>query len=148
MKIREIINEVLENQNNLKLQLNRIESMLRKNMIGTEELPFDLETTGYVTVSDLKRLGAPTRFGKDGKEYLNAEKMNVLEVLKNAKEHNILEEVRDSINFRLSMARKNAEKFLTETARKSIMKKLEEKIEECLTFEKPEEDDESIDMPF
>lgn len=148
MKNREIINEVLENQKSIKAQLNRIESMLRNNILDTEESPFDLETTGYVTVSDLKRLGAPTRLGKDGKEYLNAEKMNVLEVLKNAKEHNILEEVRDSINFRLSMARKNAEKIMTETARKSIIKKLEERIEECLSFEKPEEDEESIDMPF
>lgn len=147
MKIREIINEVLENQNNLKAQLNRIESMLRKNMLGTEELPFDLETTGYVSVSDLKRLGASTRLGKDGKEYLWAEKIDVSEVLKNAKEHNMLEETRDSINFFVSLARKNAEKFMTETARKSVMKKLDEKIEECLNFEKPVEE-ENNDLPF
>ena len=147
MKIREIINEVLENQNNLKTQLNRIESMLRKEMLGTEELPFDLETTGYVSVSDLKRLGAPTRFGKDGKEYLNAEKMDVLEVLKNAKEHDMLENIRDSINFRLSMARKNAEKFMKDPLRKTLINKLNEKIQECMSFEKPEEE-ESIDLPF
>ena len=147
MKIREIINEVLENQNNLKAQLNRIESMLRKNMLGTEELPFDLETTGYVSVSDLKRLGASTRLGKDGKEYLWAEKIDVSEVLKNAKEHNMLEETRDSINFFVSLARKNAEKFMTETARKSVIKKLDEKIEECLNFEKPVEE-ENNDLPF
>lgn len=147
MKIREIINEVLENQNNLKAQLNRIESMLRKNMLGTEELPFDLETTGYVSVSDLKRLGASTRIGKDGKEYLWAEKIDVSEVLKNAKEHNMLEEARDSINFFVSLARKNAEKFMTETARKSVMKKLNEKIEECLNFDKPVEE-ENTDLPF
>ena len=147
MKIREIINEVLENQNNIKAQLNRIESMLRKNMLGTEELPFDLETTGYVSVSDLKRLGASTRLGKDGKEYLWAEKIDVSEVLKNAKEHNMLEETRDSINFFVSLARKNAEKFMTETARKSVMKKLDEKIEECLNFEKPVEE-ENNDLPF
>lgn len=147
MKIREIINEVLENQNNLKTQLNRIESMLRKNMLGTEELPFDLETTGYVSVSDLKRLGASTRMGKDGKEYLWAEKIDVPEVLKNAKEHNMLEEARDSINFFVSLARKNAEKFMTETARKSVMKKLDEKIEECLNFDKPVEE-ENTDLPF
>ena len=147
MKIREIINEVLENQNNIKAQLNRIESMLRKNMLGTEELPFDLETTGYVSVSDLKRLGASTRLGKDGKEYLWAEKIDVSEVLKNAKEHNMLEEARDSINFFVSLARKNAEKFMTETARKSVMKKLDEKIEECLNFDKPVEE-ENNDLPF
>lgn len=147
MKIREIINEVLENQNNIKTQLNRIESMLRKNMLGTEELPFDLETTGYVSVSDLKRLGASTRLGKDGKEYLWAEKIDVSEVLKNAKEHNMLEETRDSINFFVSLARKNAEKFMTETARKSVMKKLDEKIEECLNFDKPVEE-ENNDLLF
>ena len=145
MKNQELINNVLENQKEIKTQLNRIESLLRKKMFGSDELPFEYETVGYMTVTDLARLGASTRFGKDGKEYLWSEKTDVSAVLHNAKEHGLLEETRQSLIYLLGMAKKNAEKFMTSEFKGPTIEKLDRKIEECTNFDTESTDD---DMPF
>lgn len=145
MKNQELINDVLENQKEIKTQLNRIESLLRKKLFGSDELPFEYETVGYMTVTDLARLGASTRFGKDGKEYLWSEKTDVSTVLQNAKEHGLLEETRQSLIYLLGMAKKNAEKFMSSEFKAPTIEKLDKKIEECINFDKESTDE---DLPF
>lgn len=133
MKNRELLNTVITQQLEIKAQLDMLVSLLSSKN-AAEIKPFDLKTVGYITTSDLARLGAPVRLGKDGKEYIWLEKTNVHRVLQNAIKHDILDEVRESLMFLIERSFKNAEKLEDCEFKDIVIEKLTEKRKECQEF--------------
>lgn len=136
MNARELIDTIIKNQEEMKKQLGFIESVLRKKFVGIDGVPLEMEETGYITVNDLSRLGAITKVGKDGKEYVWIEKTDISKVLNNAKKYDILEETRDSLLYLIDKSTKNAEKYMSEEYKEATIQKLSEKRKECAEFEK------------
>ena len=134
MNVEERISELERVQGEIRKQLNRIEKLLRKKLLGTDEPPLDYETTGFISIEDLSLLGASTRFGRDGKEYLWADKTDVSMVLQNAKERDLLEQVRDSLEYYIALAIENGEKYIKSDKKDKLIEILKKKLEECVRF--------------
>lgn len=138
MKNRELLNTIINQQLEMKAQLDMLVSLL-SSKYAAEIKPFDLNTVGYVTTSDLARLGAPVRLGKDGREYIWLEKTNVPKVLQNAIKHDMLDEVRESLLFLIERSFKSAERLEDCEFKDIVTEKLTEKRKECQEFDSTSE---------
>ncbi len=130
MKIRELFENILKNQEEMKSKIDVIDKILKRKFRGE----FEIDEMGYMTVNDMKRLGASTKFGKDGKEYIWADKTDVSEVLQNAKELGLLREAKENMEYFIDISMKNAEKYMQEQYKGRVIDILKRKMEECKAF--------------